>query len=107
MHERRGRPGDALAAYKKATVLSPEDPDGWIRYGHVAADLRRYRVAAGAFQRAVELDPDRVEILKSLGIVNEMRRRKDEAIRAYRLYLRRGGKDKRVRAWLEALSAPR
>ena len=107
VHERRGRPGDALAAYKKATVLSPEDPDGWIRYGHVAADLRRYRVAAGAFQRAVELDPDRVEILKSLGIVNEMRRRKDEAIAAYKLYLRKGGKDKRVRAWLTALTTPR
>jgi len=103
-YEKLGKLRSALAAYKEAVRLAPEDVQAWARYGHTAADGRKPKLAIEAFTKANELDPEDTGVLLSLGVLYETGVRKpDKAAECYRKYLAAGGKDERVRRWLDAL----
>ena len=84
--------------------LAPEDADIRIRYGHSAADARKYRNAVKAFEKALELDGSKLEAWKSMGIIYETRLNDPkQAATCYREYIKNGGKDARVNDWLKEL----
>ena len=106
--ERMGRAKEAMVVYRGATRVSPEDPDVWIRLGHVAADARCHRDAVRAFKRAHALKSDDLEAILSLGIVYETGLRDQKAAADYyRLYIDKGGKDPDVADWLKRIDDAR
>jgi len=101
----RGRPRDALRAYRAASKREPEDADVWTRLGHLAADAGRGKESARAFRRAIQLAPKEIDLWKALGIVYQVELGKsNQAEECYRIYLAKGGDDKRVEEWLNRKS---
>ena len=94
-------------AYRKATELAPEDVTIWTRYAHMCADAGRGKDAVKALQRAIDLDPKDLELVKQLGIFYEKVVGSTKlAVKAFRTYVEMGGKDERVRDWLKELGSP-
>jgi len=84
----------ATKALSLAEGLEPRDADAWLRCGYVSSKLNRAKDAVKALEKAFELDPENLEILKTLGIIYETDLGKSEnAIDYYRRYLDAGGKD--------------
>ncbi|MEE8104460.1 MAG: tetratricopeptide repeat protein [Planctomycetota bacterium] len=103
----RNKRKEALATYRKATELAPEDVTIWTRYAHLCADAGRGKDAVKALQRAIDLDPEDLELVKQLGIFYEKGVGSTKlAVKAFRTYVEKGGKDERVRDWLKELGSP-
>ncbi|MEM8885945.1 MAG: tetratricopeptide repeat protein [Planctomycetota bacterium] len=102
--EQHGRASEAVRAYRDAVRKLPDDVDLWIRLGHAHAAQRKHKNAYKAWKEALRLAPAEPEVLLCLGIVcdTELRDR-ESAIDYYERYLKAGGKDARVREWLDAL----
>lgn len=66
IHQQQGRLVPAAAAYEAVLRAYPGDWESWNNYGNVLIALDRFDEAAGAFQRALQLQSDRVEIVFNL-----------------------------------------
>ena len=61
--------GRAIAAYRRALELSPDDPDTWKRLGRAELDSRKYDDAMEAYRRAIKLRPEDPALHNDLGVV--------------------------------------
>lgn len=57
----RGRPFEGATALSQALRLYHESADLWLDYGNAVAQLGEVELAAGAFQRAIDAEPTRIE----------------------------------------------
>ena len=94
----------ALKHHRRAVELTNDDPDALLDLAFAYAGAGDHRNAAKTFEVVVEKRPDDLVALMNIGLLyhTELRDR-DRAIAAYEAYLTKGGKDPRVRAWLDEL----
>jgi len=69
VHQQQGRPGDAASAYRAVVAGAPEDFESWNNLGNLLALSGDSDGAVEAFQRAISLRPDLVEIVINLSDV--------------------------------------
>ncbi|HST37746.1 MAG TPA: sulfotransferase [Allosphingosinicella sp.] len=62
IHQQQGRLDEAAAAYEKVVADLPEDFESWNNLGNVRAALEDAEGALKAFQKAINLRPDIIEI---------------------------------------------
>ena len=79
LYEEAANYDQAIAAYRRAVELSPDDPVLHFNLGNVLYTQTRLEEAAYYFRRAVESDPTYVEAWNNLGIVLAEGRRLSEA----------------------------
>ncbi len=95
---------EALRAYAKAAELAGETPASLMDLAFAylgAGDARR---AARLFEKVLKAEPGNLDAWMNLGLLyQEKLKDRGRARKAYREYLRRGGRDPRVRTWLEEL----
>jgi hypothetical protein len=99
----RGWRQGALDLYDHMTRLCPDEEQAFYNYGTVALMLERYEEAAGVIERAIELQPDRVESHNNLGVARFNLGDLDGAEAAFREALRRDPAHESARRNLEAL----
>jgi tetratricopeptide (TPR) repeat protein len=73
----------ALALYRGALAIEPEQPDVWNSAGLAQAQLGRRDDAIASFESALRFDPRHAEAARNLGAVLGATGRRDEAIAAY------------------------
>ena len=72
---------EAEAAYRKATEVSPEEPEVWNTLGYFLAQTnQKLDEALGHIQKAMEMSPDSPHIVDSLGWVLYRQGKYDEAL---------------------------
>jgi len=83
-HDQAGRYGEAVAAYKRALELAPNDPGLYNNLGNVFANLGRYDESITALQSAIKLNnPDFVVLAHiNLGFVYVQTNRRVQALEA-------------------------
>ncbi|HKR59625.1 MAG TPA: tetratricopeptide repeat protein [Pyrinomonadaceae bacterium] len=79
---------DAVAAFKEATRISPNDAQAFFMLGLSEARLQLYKESVESFKRAVRVRPDWAEAQFRLGIVSHVSGRKTLATEAYASLLR-------------------
>ncbi|SIQ21766.1 tetratricopeptide repeat protein [Micromonospora avicenniae] len=75
---RNGQP--ALNAAWRAVELTPEEPEGHLVLGLVAANLHLYDLAERAYREALRLDPRLAEARHDIGVIRLEQRRWSEAL---------------------------
>ena len=65
--EAQGRDDDAMAHFEAAVVDFPDQADAWAALGVLQWRLQGAVVATASFQRALQLDPTRPEIIEKFG----------------------------------------
>jgi serine/threonine-protein kinase len=80
LHE--GRPGEAVAAYRRAIALKPEDAAAHYNLGNVQYQQGRFDEAVTAYQQAIALKPDLALAHMNLGSALAMLGRPGEAVAA-------------------------
>lgn len=78
-----GKPREALLQLRRATELSPRDPDAFYYLGRLYFSTDNPVDALAAFQRSLELDPSSVRAHNQLGQSYEALGRLEDAERAY------------------------
>jgi tetratricopeptide (TPR) repeat protein len=78
------RSEEAIAAYRRAIELDPNEGAPHNGLGNVYRDLGRSEEAIAAYRRAIELDPEEAIYHNNLGNVYSELGRSEEAIAAYR-----------------------
>lgn len=79
MLDEQGRPSEALACYEQATQQHPDSPDAWAALGMVQRHLHGAEVATASFQRALQIDSTRVDVLEKFGEGLQDQRRHEDA----------------------------
>ena len=62
----RGRMDSAAMAYRKCTILDPNNPEGWYNLGGAYFNSQRYVKAKACWDRALQLNPNYAEVKKVL-----------------------------------------
>jgi len=76
-----GRVDEALACFRDATVEHPDSADAWAALGVAQAHLRTPAEAVVSLQRALQLDPTRLEVMSRFGLIlQDLGRLEDAAI---------------------------
>ncbi|HYH84221.1 MAG TPA: tetratricopeptide repeat protein [Pyrinomonadaceae bacterium] len=78
---------EAVARFKRALHLKPENPIVLNNLGNALFVLSRLTEARDAYLRAVEVAPEYPKSYRNLAVLYQLVGRADEAIAAYRLYL--------------------
>lgn len=84
-----GKAARALAEARRAASLEGRDADGWFLEARALAALRRWREAASAVERALEIAPNLGRALLLRGIIRRALGRADEAVADFGLALTR------------------
>jgi len=79
-----GRHEEAIAKYRRATELDPEDASPWYNWGTGLGDLGRHEEAIAKYRRATELDPEDASLWYNWGNSLGGLGRHEEAIAKYR-----------------------
>ncbi len=80
---------EALAAYRRAVALDPENPDGWNQLGHLLRRIGQIEEAENAYQHVLELGDSsqdlslRAVAYGNLGNLYQMRGELDKAEEMY------------------------
>jgi tetratricopeptide (TPR) repeat protein len=100
-----GKPADALADFKAATKIFPENPLGWLGTGIANFMLDDHSAAETAFRRCLELSPDNDSAAVNLAMILDEQGKSADAAEMWRRILQKGGlseKDRgRIRILLE------
>ncbi|BCW98299.1 MAG: tetratricopeptide repeat protein [Armatimonadota bacterium] len=78
--------GDAAGAVPLLEELTRQEPDNWRAFAHLGvayAKVGHYETAIGAFQRAVELNPNAANLRYNLGQAYEFAGVPEQALHAY------------------------
>jgi tetratricopeptide (TPR) repeat protein len=94
-----GNPKGALQEVKRATELSPNDPDAFYYLGRLYFSADNPKDALPAFQKAIELDPTSVRAHNQMGQTYEALGRLEDAEREYREAIASGEKQPRRSQW--------
>ena len=74
---------------------------GWTGLGRVLNQLKKYKEAVAAYEKAIELAPDQADLHLIAGVVyQEQLKQYQEALDHYNEYLRLGGADPVVQDWI-------
>jgi tetratricopeptide (TPR) repeat protein len=76
----KGRPQEAIAAYRRAVAFAPGLPEAWNNLGNALLEAGRPEDAAQCYRRALHLHPDFVPALINLGNALGELGRLDEAL---------------------------
>ncbi len=79
-----GKNPDALIAFEKAREFTPDDPKIYTALGLIYFRQQKYTLAAEAFQRTLQLDPNFADAHNNLGKVYAQMGLWDKAIMEYR-----------------------
>jgi len=86
---RQGKFSEAIAEYRAAIQLKPEDAEGHCNLGALLCDhVRDYPAAEGEFRTAIRLNPDLAVAHENLGNALSGQGKHDEAIVEYRTAIR-------------------
>ena len=66
VHQQQGRVGEAADAYRSLLAAAPQDFESWNNLGNVLVEAGELDGAVDAFQHAIELRPDIVEMVINL-----------------------------------------
>ena len=94
---RLGRRDEALAEYRTAISLDPDDPFALNDYANLLADGKDYDGALALYEQATSKRPGQPDILFNLAACLDERGRTSEALQRYRDCLRSGGPPVRLR----------
>jgi uncharacterized protein len=101
----------AVLVYQQLTRKSPGDASVFNAMGNLLFDLQRFAEAEAAYRRAIELNPQVVSAMHNLAGALQNQGKKDEAVKAYREYLRlepdagdKGNLEARIK-WLESATS--
>ena len=79
--DEQGRSMEALAAFEAATRQHPDSADAWAALGHIQRFVDQRDAAAVSFQRALQIEPDRLELIDLFATtLRELRRHGDAAV---------------------------
>ena len=79
--DEQGRSAEALAAFGDAAQHHPDSADAWASLGNMQRFLANPEAAAGSFQRALHLAPDRLEVIELFArTLRDLRRNEEAAI---------------------------
>jgi len=95
---------DALERFADVVELDEKVLYGWTGLARCQKQLRRYGLAAEAYEKAIELAPEEIDLHLVVGILYD-RELKDyeKALDHYETYLKLGGMDPGVQAWVDEL----
>jgi superkiller protein 3 len=86
---KQGKLDEAIAAYKEAIRLQPDEALGYVNLGALLCDLKHdYAGAIAAFQEAIRLKPDFIGAYANLGVALAKQGKLDEALAAYKEIIR-------------------
>lgn len=88
VHGRRGRYEDAERLLAALLAERPREPDVLLAYGNVLFHQTRFDAAIAEFRRLLQLDPGHRQAAFSMARALQEAGRRDEAITAWRAYLR-------------------
>ena len=80
----RGRYAAAAEEYRKALVVTPNDPTVHNKLGICYQQLRNDAMARREYDRALQLDPGYAEVWNNIGTLEQSRKRFKPAVRAYK-----------------------
>jgi cytochrome c-type biogenesis protein CcmH/NrfG len=98
-YRKLGRLDDAIAAFRQATLLKPDDYDAWSCLGLAYDANDKMDEAIAAFRRVLKINPNDSEVWNALGNVLIRQNKCDDAIRAYRQAVRLDPES--IEAWYE------
>jgi tetratricopeptide (TPR) repeat protein len=75
--------------YENITRVNPASDRAWDTLGKLYKSLSRYKDAIGAYQKAIELAPDKEVYYYYLGLLYSVEQQHDEAVRAFLFVLRK------------------
>ena len=78
-----GRLDEALAAFDRALLLAPQNPDTLSRRGNVLFAMGRHDAALASYLAALDLRPKHVDALNNCGVVLNRLRRFPEALASF------------------------
>lgn len=67
--ERAGQLDEALAHYRRAQTLNPDDPDNFAKSGHLLMQQKHWAEAAADIQQVLALQPDDFYAHENLGVI--------------------------------------
>lgn len=77
--DEQGRSAEALTAFQEAALHHPDSADAWACLGNLQRFLSDHEAAAGSFQRALQLTPERLEVIDLFARSLRDLRRNEEA----------------------------
>lgn len=102
--ERMGHPERALRSYLDAARYDPGDALALLQAGLIEADLKHPKRALAHFDEAIARDAKLLDAYLAAGSICQDRLSRPKKARAYyEAYVKQGGKDERVLAWLDEL----
>ncbi len=90
------QPAEAVAYYRAALALRPDNPGVLLNLGSALTDLGRSDEAAATYERAIRLKPDYAGAMNNLANLRKGQGRVDEAIALYEAALRADPNDAMV-----------
>lgn len=79
--DEEGRSAEALAAFQEAALHHSDSADAWAGLGNMQRFLADHEAAAASFQRALQLVPERLEVIELFArSLRELRRNEEAAI---------------------------
>ncbi len=94
------RYGEAIATFKKAIALKPDNAEAYYKMGHSYKELKQYSEASDAFKKVISIKPDFAETYFYMGIAYSHLKQYTKAIAALKkcIALRPTGKNIRSAA---------
>ena len=89
MHDEAGRAQQALECYLEAVRHHPESADAWAALGMVQLHLLGAEAATPSLQRALQIDPGRLDVMEKFGDVLQEQRRFEDASLVFERLLQR------------------
>ncbi len=83
VHYELNRSGEAVAAFRRAAELRPDDPDTWYNLGLALKRRGQFPEAMDAYLRALELSPGDSDILYNLGCCHKDGGEPEKAVAVY------------------------
>jgi predicted TPR repeat methyltransferase len=106
VHQRLGRPAEALAAVERAIEAAPEDTAAWFHRGQLLQQLERPLEALPAYERVVALDASHAAAWQQRGSLLKDMGRAAEAAGCFRQALAHGGDAELNRYFLASVEPP-
>jgi len=72
-----------IQALEALVARNPQNPDDWIRLGHLYFDSRQPDKAIGAYEKALALKPDNPDVLTDLGVMYRRSGQPRKAVEAF------------------------
>ena len=83
-----GQYEEAIASYKEALRIKPDDADAHYNLGYVYRELGQYEEAIASFKKSIRIKPDDANAHYSLGLAYDESGQYEEAIASYKEVLR-------------------